>query len=126
VKNIRMIIIFFIGFLLGYLIQKPAHENSDTYRKCELDYSSIQKRVDGGWDINSTTTAADRKVYPIVLSAIFDVTCSANPEIDERLALYFLQNGGRVSINDLISIRDAAERSNHTKLSKYISNIFGL
>lgn len=110
-----------LGGLLGassiWLVYvAPTHAAQERYdaiygRKCPTNGFSIKKQVEGGYDINAVYGhGGSTPGAPVTLEAIFDVICSADPEIDPDLALYFLKNGGRLDLSSLANIIAASKR----------------
>ena len=93
------------GLLVQHFATKP-----ELHRLCEFNQpGALERRLETGWDVNTVQRFEGRPAVPVVLASIFNVKCVDQSGIDPALALKFLRNGGRLSLDDLSELHNAAK-----------------
>ena len=103
------LILVFAGGISGSLLGQHFATKPELHRLCEFNQpGALERRLASGWDVNTVQNFEGRPAIPVVLASIFNVKCVDRSRIDPALALAFLQNGGRLSLDDLLELHNAA------------------
>lgn len=98
------------GGVSGSLLGQHFATKPELHRLCEFNQSdALQRRLATGWDVNTVQKFEGRPAIPVILVSIFEVKCVDESGIDPALALTFLQNGGRLSLDNLLKLHNAAK-----------------
>lgn len=109
-RLLRALFLVLAGGVSGGLLGHHYATTPELHRLCEFNRpGALESRLATGWDLNTVQKFAGRPAIPVVLASVFEVKCVDRSGIDPALALTFLQNGGRLSLDDLLAIYSAAK-----------------